>query len=269
MRRSLYLITLLALTGCFDDGITQGLPCDNSLQCGEGQSCGPGDIEDGQSVAASVCGDPDEEGWAACDGDGLVGCGDGISTALICRDGFETPVDCNAECATRTDGRIQGACGDRIPDLDTACGCAYAIVEAEDPALDCFERDGQHLVRSTSFDGDGASAYLQTCDEWCETQTGRPYEGSICTNTFEDSLFGSAAAVAASLSGQLQATPTCLCVVPGVAECDEEAGPTQCTEARRSSAVSVCLGAAPRTIECSGECGEVAVVAMQSVAWCQ
>lgn len=272
MQRISFLSTLcaLCLTACFDNAVTLGLNCDNDLECGEGQACGPGVLEDnGSSTPDQVCGIPQDEGWEACQASDPTVCGGDFETALICRNGFRTEVDCDVECEAQVGQRDDGVCGPLVPGSDTDCACAYAINELPAGAEDCFQSDdGLELVRSTSFGSDDVAAYLQTCDEWCKSQSQIPtYAGSLCGDTFVDAattaiggVFATAVKNGLETSGQ-----PCVCRLEAAPMCADGAPLTQCVG---DNLVTICTNTIEAQVQCLGGCGPL-IPDMENTQWCR
>lgn len=275
MQRISFLSALcaLCLTACFDNAITIGLDCENDLECGEGQACGPGVLEDnGSPTPGQVCGIPQDEGWEACEAGDRTVCGDDFETALICRNGFRTEVDCDVVCEAQVGGqRDDGVCGPLVPDTDTDtdCACAYAINELPAGAEDCFQSDdGLELVRSTSFGSDDVAAYLQTCDEWCKTQSEIPtYEGSLCGDTFVAAsrtaiggVFANAVNTGLEASGQ-----PCVCRLEEAPACPDGAPLTQCVG---ENLATICTDTIQAQVQCLNGCAPL-IPGMANTQWCR
>ncbi|MGH1343163.1 MAG: hypothetical protein ACRBN8_16515 [Nannocystales bacterium] len=259
----------LAVSGCFDDAVTVGLECENDLECGEGQACGPGVLEDnGSPTPDQVCGIPQEEGWDACQDTDPTTCGADFETALICRNGFRTETDCDVVCEAQVGGqRNDGVCGQLVPETNADCACAYAINEQPDSAKDCFQSDdGLELVRSTSFDSDDVAAYLQTCDEWCETQSEIPnYEGSVCGDTFVELAADAVGGLfATAVASRLADGQPCVCRLDEEPDCADGQPPTLC---QGQNLVELCTDQVSAQVLCLNGCGSL-VAGMPGTDWC-
>ncbi len=265
------LLCTLVVPGCFDDAVTVGLDCENDLECGEGQACGPGVLEDnGSATPGQVCGIPAEEEWESCqDGDPTI-CGNDFETALICRNGFRTETDCDVVCEAQVGGqRNDGVCGQLVPEVDADCACAYAVSELPDGAADCFRTDaGLDVVRSTTFGSDDVAVYLQTCDEWCELQSGFSiYEGSVCTDTFVEFLGELPLPISEVLLEELDRDQTCVCRLEEEPSCSG-VPQTRCLPSNgATSAVAVCGTENQALIQCRSGCGQVGPD-MLEIDWC-
>jgi len=267
----LCVVCTLVVSGCFDDAITIGLDCENELECGEGQVCGPGVLEDnGSPTPGQVCGIPAAEGWESCQDGAPTICGDDFETALICRDGFRTETDCDVVCEAQVGSqRHDGVCGQLVPETDADCACAYAIDELPDGAGDCVRTDaGLDVVRSKAFGSDDVAAYLQTCDEWCELQSGFSiYEGSVCTDTFEELLSGLPMLISAAVLEELDRSETCVCRLAEEPSCGGVPDTRCLAQDAATSAVAVCGSASQALIQCSNGCGPIGTE-MLEFDWC-
>lgn len=261
MRRVMLIPVLwtLALSGCFDDAVTVGLDCENDLECGEGQACGPDELEDDEETPGQVCGVPQDEGWDPCKSTDASTCDD-FETVLTCRNGFETKTNCDAACEAQVGGlRHDGVCGPEVPGFEGECACAYVVLtESPHAAKDCLqsapEEGSLELVRS-AFGSDDVAVYLQTCDEWCKERSPIPtYSESACIDTF--------AAVAADAVGEPFATALrnraggepCVCRLEEEPDCSGDQPTTRCLD---STTVVLCTTTVETQVHCSNGCGPV------------
>lgn len=277
MRRITLFSVLWALTlsGCFDDAVTVGLACENDLECGQGQACGPdAPMDPGPATPDQVCGVPQDEGWDACQSTDAPTCKD-FETTLTCRNGFWTETNCDAACEEQVTGLLNdGACGAEDPMLDD-CACAYLVDEnpPNNPA-DCLQQDveGESLeLVLSAFESDDAAIYLQTCDEWCQGDSGLPFEGSRCRQTFldgvDEDLQGEAPGLANAIELRLGDEP-CVCRLPTAPACPEGAPPTECVNRNQGSGLlALCAGSQPSEIRCPLGCGTFEL-GMAEFDWC-
>ena len=265
------MLCTLAFSGCFDDSVTLGLVCENDLECGAAQACGPGELEDnGSPTPGQVCGIPQDEGWVACRDADPTTCGEDFETALVCRDGFQTETDCDVVCeAQETGERNDGVCGPLVPESDADCACAYFVDDSPDDAQDCVQSDaGLELVRSTTFDSDDAAVYLQTCDEWCKEQTEIPtYEGSVCADTLVDLTAEAVGDAFSAAVGSRLGDEPCVCRLAQEPDCSGGPPQTRCVGNTGTSAVALCADGLSALIQCSDGCGPI-TVAMAEIDWC-
>ena len=273
MRRITLLSLLCSLlaSGCFDDAVTVGLDCENDLECGEGQACGPGVLEDnGSPVPGQICGIPQDEGWESCEDGAPTRCGD-FETALICRNGFRTQLDCDVVCEAQLGNqRDDGVCGQLVPETDDDCACAYAVNDPSDAPEDCIRTDADlDVVRSMSFGSDDAVVYLQTCDEWCEEVSGLSiYEGSICTAAFAELLGSVPMPISTAILAGLDRDQMCVCRLAAEAGCTQGVSEVRClSEEAEVSAVAVCGEQDQALIQCPGGCGPVGSGVLE-FDWC-
>jgi hypothetical protein len=254
------MLCTLAMAGCFDDAVTLGLGCENDRECGEGQACGPGELEDnGSPTPAQICGVPQDEGWDECLSSDPPLCGDDFETALVCINGFRTQTDCDVVCESVEGPRHDGVCGRNVSDTTEECACAYAVDDAPEAAKDCIQTDaGLDVVRFKDFGSDDVAVYLQTCDEWCKEESPIPtYAQSACVETFVDSAASAiGAAFANAVLDRLNADEPCVCRLEEPADC---AGDQPATRCLGSSTVVVCTEQLQAQILCSERCESIEV----------
>ena len=264
------LLCTLAFSGCFDQAVTLGLECESDRECGEGQACGPGVLEDdGSPTPGQVCGIPEDEGWNPCERTDSTTCAD-HETALICRNGFRTQMDCDVVCEARNVERDDGLCGADVPEVDDDCACAFEIDPTPDTAPDCVRTEtGIHTVRSTTFESDDVAAYLDTCDEWCASQSGFDiYSGSVCMDRFEELLRNLPMAISSAVLGASDPMERCACRLAVQPTCDGGQPLTRCLgQDSANSAVAVCAGNTEFMLQCADGCGTVGS-AEAEFAWC-
>lgn len=274
MRRITLLSVLwtLTLSGCFDDAVTLGLDCENDLECGQGQACGPDALKDDQETPDQICGVPQDEGWEACKSTDASTC-EGDETVLTCRNGFQTKTDCDAACEAQTGDLLNdGVCGANVPEFEGDCACAYlAITESPDIAPDCLPSDagvnalGLELVRSP-FESDDIAVYLQTCDEWCKGDSSTlNFEGSICRQTFLGSVVD-APGFPNGIEALLGDDP-CVCRFADEPDCEDQPV-TQCLDKGLGSGLLALCGEEQRAeIHCPRGC-DTQGLGMFQFDWC-